>query len=84
MSALTVIWISSAFGFYVINFMVRHFPGSFTTNLSVMYSADIIVSLCTGLLVTYSKPKNVLFAFSLIMVLSGLSILIVCDFEDKK
>ena len=60
---ITIIWMTTTFNYYMINFQVKYFPGDFSVNTIVMFGSDIPFCILTGFLVTYFRAKVVFWIF---------------------
>ncbi len=60
---MTIIWIASAFNYFMIGLQVKYFPGNFAHNMLIIASVDIPASCIAGCLVKHFQAKNIFFAF---------------------
>ena len=60
---MTIVWITVAFNYYMINLQVKYFPGDFSVNMMVMTASDIPACLLAGYLVTKYSPRRVFLIF---------------------
>ena len=72
---MTIVWITVAFNYYMINLQVKYFPGEFSINMMVMTASDIPACLLAGYLVTKFSPRRVFIIFFTLQSLAGISIL---------
>ena len=80
--ALTILWVVSAFNFFLCNLMIKYIPGNFQNNMLVMTSTDILGSLVAGILLAYYSPKKLFCSYYLLGGLAGLCMVFLVDKEN--
>ena len=80
--AMTVVWMTVAFNYFMINLQVKYFPGVFEINMIVMFSTDIPASLFAGYLITVLRAKVVFMTFFALQAVAGLCILLFTNAQD--
>jgi len=68
---LTIVWIITAFSFYLNNTFIKYVPGNFEDNYLAVSTTDIFVSLTAGYMYyNIPNPKVLFFAYSVVAALS--------------
>ena len=76
---ITVIWVSVTFNYYMINFQVKYFPGSFDVNTIAMFGSDIPFCLLAGFLISILQTRTVFMIFHTIQIFASLTVLAFID-----
>ena len=79
---ITVIWVTVTFNYYMINFQVKYFPGSFDVNTVAMFASDIPFCLLAGFLIRQLETRTVFMLFHAIQIVASLTVLAFIDPEN--
>ena len=80
--AMAILWMTTAFNFFMINIQLKNFPGVFEINMIVMFSTDIPATLFAGYLITELRAKVVFMTFFAMQSVAGLCILLFTNAQD--
>lgn len=79
---VTIVWVTSCFNFYMVNFQVKYFPGSFEVNTLVMTASDLPATILAGILTYNFSPRRVYVLFAGLASIAGLGILFLVDGDN--